>query len=63
VDIYRKPTSTDTTINFLSNHPIDQKMAAFRFHITQIHSLPLDPDKKQKEWKKIQSIAKNNNFP
>jgi hypothetical protein len=33
VDIYRKPTSTDT-INFHSNHPIEQKMAAFRFHIT-----------------------------
>jgi len=24
-DIYRKPTTTDTTINFLSNHPIEQK--------------------------------------
>jgi hypothetical protein len=28
-----------------------------------MHSLPLDPDKKQKEWKTIQTIAKNNNFP
>jgi hypothetical protein len=28
-----------------------------------MHSLPLDPDKKQKEWKTIESIAKNNNFP
>ena len=46
VDIYRKPTYTDTTINFHSNHPIEQKTAAFRFHITQMHSLPLDPDKK-----------------
>jgi hypothetical protein len=27
VDTYRKPTSTDTTINFHSNHPIEQKMA------------------------------------
>jgi hypothetical protein len=25
VDIYRKPTTTGTTINFLSNHPIEQK--------------------------------------
>ena len=24
-DIHRKPTATDTTINFLSNHPIEQK--------------------------------------
>jgi len=63
VDIYRKPTTTDTTINFLSNHPIEQKMAAFSFHITTIHSLPLNPDKKQTEWEIIQSIVKNNNFP
>jgi len=28
-----------------------------------MHSQPLDPDKKQKEWKTIQTIAKNNNFP
>jgi hypothetical protein len=27
-----------------------------------MHSLPLNPDKKQTEWEKIQSIAKNNNF-
>jgi hypothetical protein len=38
-------------------------MAAYRYHITRMHSLPLDPDKKQKEWKTIQTIAKNNNFP
>ena len=48
VDIYRKPTTTDTTINFLSNHPIEQKIAAFRFHITRMHSLALNPDKKNK---------------
>jgi hypothetical protein len=46
-DVYRKPTTTDTTINFLSNHPIEQKMAVFRFHTTRMHSLPLNPDKKQ----------------
>ena len=40
VDIYRKPTTTDKTINFLSKYPIEQKMAAFRFHITRMHSLP-----------------------
>ena len=63
VDIYRKPTTIDTTINFLSNHPIEQKLAAFRFHITRMHSLPLNPDKKQTEWEIMQSVAKNNNFP
>jgi len=63
IDIYRKPTATDTTINFLSNHPIEQKTAAYRYHITRMHSLPLDRDKKRKEWKTIQTIAKNNNIP
>jgi len=28
-----------------------------------MHSLPLDPDKKQTEWEIIESIAKNSNFP
>jgi len=63
VDIYRKPTTRDTVIKFLSNHPIEQKMAAFRFHITRMHSLRLNTDKEQTEWEIIQSIAKNNNFP
>jgi len=63
VDIYRKPTTTDTTINFHSNHPTEQKTAAFRLHITRMHSLPLNPDKKQTEWEITQSVSKNNNFP
>jgi len=63
IDIYRKPTTTDTTINFLSNHPTEDKTAAFRFHISRMHSLPVDPNKKQKVWEIMQSIPKNNNFP
>jgi len=61
-DIYRKPTTTDTTINFPSNHFIEHKTAAFRYHIYRMYSLPLDPEKKQKEWKIIQAIARNNDF-
>jgi hypothetical protein len=46
----------------MSNHPTEQKTAAYRFHITRMQSLPLDPSKKQKEWQTIQTIARNN-FP
>ena len=63
IDTYRKPTTTDTTINFLSNHPMEHKVAAFSHNITRMHSLPLIPKKKQKEWKLLQLIAQNNNFP
>jgi hypothetical protein len=47
----------------VSKHPIEQKRAAYRFHITRMQSLLLDPNKKQKEWQTIQSTARNNNFP
>jgi hypothetical protein len=63
MDIYRKPTTMDTAIYFMSNHPIEEKTAAYRFHITHMQSLPVDQNKKQKEWQTIQSIARNNNFP
>ena len=29
--IYRKPMQTDTTIHFMSNHPIEHKLAAYNF--------------------------------
>ena len=63
IDIYQKPTTTDTTINFLSNHPVELKIAAYRHHNTRMHSHPLTPKRKQAEWSLIQLIAQNNNFP
>ena len=47
----------------MSNHPVEQKTAAYRFHTTRMQSLPLDPSKKQKEYETLQSTARNNNFP
>ena len=63
IDIHWKPTTTDTTMNFCSNHPMEHKVAVYKHHITRMHSLPLTPNRKQKEWKIIQLIAQNNNFP
>jgi hypothetical protein len=60
---YRKPTTTDTTINFLSNHPIEHRMAAYRYYIDRMHTLPLDENKKRKEWQTIQRMGKSNNVP
>ena len=62
-DIYRKPTTTDTTINFLSNHPLEHTLAAYRFLIRRMLTLPLNKERPQEEWKDIKQIARNNNLP
>jgi len=58
-----KMTTINTTTNFFSNHPTERKVAAFRYHATRMHSLPVIPERKQKEWTLIQLITQNNNFP
>ena len=70
IDIYWEPSTTDTTFNFFSNHPIEQNSSIQILHhtcaltgITRVHSLPLSPTREQKEWNTIKYIAKANNFP
>ena len=62
-DIYRKPSTTDITITYLSNHPIEHKLAAYRYHINRMLTLPLTKERRTHEWKTIQNVAHNNNFP
>jgi hypothetical protein len=61
-DIFRKPTTTDTTINYTSNHPTEHKMAAFHYLIHRMMSLPLTTERKKTDWQTILPIVKNN-FP
>jgi hypothetical protein len=61
-DIYCKATTTDTAINFLSNDPLEHKLAAYRFLIRKMFTLPLNKER-QEEWKNTQQIARNNNLP
>jgi len=58
IDIYRKPTTTDTTINYTSNHPNEHKIAAYRYLTNRMTSLPLTTDREETEWQKILTIAK-----
>jgi hypothetical protein len=60
INIYRKPTTTDTTINFISNYPIEHKMAAFKFHISRIST------RSEEETKRMgnnTNNSQNSNFP
>jgi hypothetical protein len=63
ISIFRKPTSTDTTINFYSNHLLEHKLAAYRFHIERMFTLPLGGEQWQEEWESIKQIERNNNYP
>jgi hypothetical protein len=60
VSIYRDPATTDITINYISNHPMEQKMAAYRYFISRMMTFPLDKENKRKEWNTICKIAHNN---
>ena len=40
ISIYRKPTSTNVTIQHTSNHPQDHKYAAYRYYINRMITLP-----------------------
>jgi hypothetical protein len=61
--IYRKPTTTDNIIHYNSNHPQEHQMAAFRFLITRMQCLPLNPQQKQIEWTNMLHIAESNRYP
>ena len=62
IDIYRKPTTTDTTINFPSNQPMEHKIAAYRRNVIIMNCLPVAPHRKQKEWDTIQRTAQTMTF-
>jgi hypothetical protein len=63
INIYRKPTATDTAIHYTSNHPIQHKLAAHRFLLNRLHNLPLSNEHKQQEMNTILHIAQNNGYP
>ena len=62
VDIYRKPTYTDVTIDGSSFHPPNHKHAAIHTMIHRMVSVPLSPTAFQKEKDTIKLIAKNNSI-
>ena len=63
IDIYRKPTETDTTINCHSKHTLQQKLSAYRYHINRLNTLPINTEEKKNEEDKLESVAINNSYP
>jgi hypothetical protein len=63
INIYRKPTTTDLTIHYKSNHPLQHKTAAYRYMLNRLHNLPLSKIQKQQELNNILYIARQNGYP
>ena len=54
---------TDTTINYLSNHSMEHKLAAYRYYIERMLNLPLNHTDQLTEWQTILHIATSISFP
>jgi len=63
ISIYRKPTSTNITIQHISNHPQDHKDAAYRYYINRMITLPNAERARIQERKYMLSTAQHNGFP
>ena len=63
IDIFRKPTTTNTTINYFSKHPQEHKLAAYRYYIERMLTLSPNKEHQHKEWITILKSAQSNNFP
>jgi hypothetical protein len=63
ISIYRKPTSTNATIQHTSNHPQDHKYAAYKYCINRMITLPNTERARIQERKYILNIARHNGFP
>jgi len=63
ISVYRKPTSTNVTIQHTSNHPQDHKYAAYRYYINRMITLLNTERARIQERKYILSTARHNGFP
>jgi hypothetical protein len=64
LDMYRMPTAAITTLHYQSNHPTEQKVAAYRYLLTRMNTLPLQPEQRNcGRLGPIQYIANENEHP
>jgi hypothetical protein len=63
LNIYRKPTYIDIAIHSSSNHPYDYNLAAFKYYINEIITMPITEQAVKQEWNKILKMAHNNGYP
>jgi len=63
INVFQKPTPADTTIHFTSNHSIEYNVAAYKFYIRRLDTLPQSQEHKTKRINTVKQIAVNNGYP
>jgi hypothetical protein len=63
LNIYRKPTYIYIAIYSSSNHPYDHKLAAFKYYINRMITVPITEQAVKQEWNKLFKMAHNNGIP
>jgi hypothetical protein len=62
-NMFRKPSATDTIINFHSNHPPEYKSLAVKYLTDRVQNYPLQKESKEKEWLIIKHTLNSNEYP
>jgi len=63
IDVFRKPTTTVTIVSFLSIHPGEHKIAAYRYYIERMFNFPSIMTDFTMSGKPSSTLQKNNKFP
>lgn len=63
MNIFRRPITADTTIQFLSKRPLQQKIAAYGLNLQRAYTLPLPQQDRNLEPITVLRVAQNNGFP
>jgi len=61
--VYRKPTHTDQYLNFMSEHPLHQKMGVVRTLFDRMHSVVTEDEDKIHEENHIRAALGNCGYP
>ena len=62
LNIYRKPTASDTVIPNDSGHPLEHKMAAIRYLTNRLVTYPMNNTNKKKEYHTVKQTLLNNKY-
>jgi hypothetical protein len=61
--IYRKPTQTDSTVHFTTNHPLEHQLAVYNFSINRMLTIPITEQAREQKWYTMRTTPRCDGFP